>query len=487
MNVPVTKNQTVALCPDAVNEAGDGVSRLDGGFVIFAKGLLPGERAAGKIIKVSQNYAVARVVSRDNDSELRRKDPCPYALKGCGGCAFAHVTEEGQLSFARRRVTDCLARIGGFDPEEAEKLTAPCLAPRGNIYRNKTVYPFFNDGGACRTGFYARASHRPVLFEPGAPCPHENPLAARIRETVETLAAGFGYDAYDEVTGRGLIRHLTVRVSDWSSTAMAVLSVNARKLPREAEFVSKLTAAVPGIASLYLDANTSPGNAVSAGDFRLLSGSEKLECRIGPARFLISPASFFQVSTAGAETLYDAVFRLFKARSGQRVYDLYCGAGTIGIYLLKRFFEELEERAPGGGGTEMRGGAAGGELPRLVGVEIVPEAVDNARDNALLNGLKGCRFIAGDVPRIIGADSEKADTVIIDPPRKGTTPELISSLLALAPLDIIYVSCNPATLARDLKEFCAGGNYRVASVQPVDMFPDTGHVETVVLLSREKQ
>ena len=553
MTAPLSKNQTVQLCPDSVNESGDGISRVDGGFVVFAKGLLPGERGTGKIIKVCQNYAIARVISRENDSELRREIDCPYALKGCGGCAFPHVTRAGQLKFARQRVVDCLTRIGGLDNSEVRRVTAECMAPDNNRFRNKTVYPFFEIDGAVRTGFYARSSHRPVAFEPGVHCPHENPIAARIRETAEKLARELSYSAYDETHVKGLLRHMTVRISDHYSTAMAIISVNARSLPRESKFVSRLTAAVPELVSLWLDSNTEAGNAVSAGNFRLLSGSEKLECRIGPAKFMISPASFFQVSTAGAETLYDAVYGLFKAGSGQWVYDLYCGAGTIGIYVLKRFLEDnAPARDAGIGGNDgetgcRRGGndveAGGGmgvlpdgqmatqpvgnaetlfEQPRLLGVEIVPDAVDNARDNALLNGIDGCRFIAGDVPKIIRAagrapvdalsgtgiadnisidlptagtaDNVPIDlptagtpcTVIIDPPRKGTTPELIDSLLALAPDNIIYVSCNPATLARDLKAFCSCGAYRLEKVQPVDVFPDTGHVETVCLLSQRK-
>ena len=473
MNPPVNKNQIVDICPDSVNENGDGVARTPEGFVIFCRDLLPGERAKVRIIKVSNNYAIARVLERENSSELRRDNVCPYLNRGCGGCAFGHVTEEGQLSVARRRVVDCLARIGGFR-EGSDRFPGveSCISPADNHFRNKTSYPFFDINGIIRTGFYARASHRPVPFEPGVRCPHENPIAARIREAIETFANSKGLTAFDESSGTGLLRHLTVRISDRSGMAMAVISANAAALPFENELVDLLKSDVSELSSLWLcsDNGQGSGNVVLGGPLRLLCGEPQLECSIGSASFMISPESFFQVSTAGAEALYDAVYRLAELKSGETLYDLYCGAGTIGLYLLKRFSED-EPAA---------------EMPRLTGVEIVPAAVDNARRNAVLNGIEGCRFIAGDVPEMIGEiKGEAPGLVIIDPPRKGTDNALIASLRLLLPKRIVYVSCNPATLARDLSLLCADELYRISAVQPINMFPDTGHVETIVLLCRK--
>ena len=506
METPVKKDQIIEICPDSVNEAGDGVARIQGGFVIFCKDLLPDERGTAKVIKVSANYAVARVISRENDSGLRREVTCPYYAKGCGGCAYLHVTEGGQLSLGTQRVADCIERIGGFRADNGSSGTGgfradngssgtggfraengspdtlgadgtrypgvlPCISPEGNHLRNKTAYPFFEIDRRIRTGFYARASHRPVPFEPGKPCPHENPLAAAIREKIEALASERKIPAYDEATGKGILRHLTVRISDRTGLAMAIITANARKLPFESELTASLSAAFPELASLWLCSSTGAGNAVLGGSLRLLFGRTELECVLGTTRFLISPDSFFQVSTAGAEMLYDTVYRFAGLTPGEQVLDLYCGAGTIGLYLIDRFRKDHPDAA----------------LPKLTGIEIVDSAVDNASRNAVLNGIGGAGFICGNVPEVIGRiDPGKPGIVIIDPPRKGTDEVLIASLRALAPSRIIYVSCNPATLARDLKSICADGLYRIEAVQPVNMFPDTGHVEVVTLITRDK-
>ncbi len=494
METPVKKDQIIEICPDSVNEAGDGVARIQGGFVVFCKDLLPGERGRAKVIKVSANYAVARVTGRENDSELRREVTCPYYMKGCGGCAYLHVTEEGQLSLAAQRVADCIERIGGFRADNgssdasvfrADNVAAerggsaparypgvlPCVSPADNRFRNKTAYPFFEIDGRLRTGFYARASHRPVPFEPGKHCPHENPLAALIREKIEAFASEHGIAAYDETTGKGILRHLTVRVSDRTGLAMAVITANARKLPFESELTAAISGAIPELASLWLCSSSGGGNAVLGGPLRLLFGRTELECVLGTTRFLISPDSFFQVSTAGAELLYDTVYQSAGLLPEEQVLDLYCGAGTIGLYLIDRFRKDHPDAA----------------LPKLTGIEIVESAVDNARRNAVLNGIDGACFICGNVPEVVGRiDPGDPGIVIIDPPRKGTDEVLIASLRALAPSRIIYVSCNPATLARDLRSICADGLYRIEAVQPVNMFPDTGHVETVCCLYHQK-
>ncbi len=457
---------------EAVNERGDGICRLPDGFVIFCAGLLPGERAAARIIKVSPHFAVARLVSDAAGSEIRREHCCTYALRGCGGCAFYHITREGQLSLIRRRVSDCLERIGGFDAEAIG--IAPCLSPSGHVYRNKTSYPYADNNGSTRACFYARGSHRPVFFERGLSCPHENPVAAAIREQADLLCDRFGYSAYDELTGKGLLRHLTVRVSDSTGKAMAVISANADALPRENEFAEALTSAVPALASLWLNVNKTPGNTILSGPMRLIRGVKTLRCAIGSSLFEISPRSFFQVSTQGAELLYDAVYRFSELSAGGKIYDLYCGAGTIGLYLLGRFREDH----PAGFGSDP---------PVLHGIEIVADAVENARRNAALNAIDNCVFTEGDVPRTIsGIDFGSDGTVVLDPPRKGVEPALIDSLRTASVRRVVYVSCDPATLARDLRLLCRDGLYSVAAVQPVNMFPDTGHVETVVLLSQLK-
>ncbi len=477
MQTPVLKNQMMTLACTAVNENGDGICRTPEGFVIFCRGLLPGESASMRIIKVTSGYAIARLAGEvDNTSPLRRPPACPYVAKGCGGCAFPHVTPKGQSELARSRVVDCLSRIGGFPETEIDALAEPCASPgssAGQQYRNKTVYPFFCVDGELCAGFYARASHRPIVFDPGVPCLHENPLSARVRETILAAARRCGYTAYDETAAAGLLRHLTLRISDHLGKLMAIVTATQNRLPKESEFVAEVTAALPELDSLWLNTNRSTGSAILGPEFRLLSGKPELECRLHTAAFRISPASFFQVSTAGAELLYDTVAEFAALSGGETVLDLYCGAGTIGLYLLDRF-------------RSVEPAAFAGDPPALTGIEIVPDAVDNARRNAELNSISRCQFIVGDVPAVIGGLSPGTpDLVIIDPPRKGTDNTLLAALDRLSPARIVYVSCNPATLARDLKVLCAGGNYRITRIRPVNMFPDTGHIETVVLLIRE--
>ena len=478
MSAPVVKNQLLTLTCAAVNENGDGVCRTPSGFVVFCRGLLPGESAPATIIKVTSGYAVARLAGEvDNTSPIRRTPDCPYSAKGCGGCAFAHITPEGQAQLARSRVVDCLVRVGGFPEAEIDALVAPCASPdlnAGHQYRNKTVYPFFCVDGELNAGFYARASHRPVAFRPGIPCLHESPIAARAREAILNAARRQGYTAYDETAFKGLLRHLTLRISDVSSKLMAIVTATQRELPHEQAFVSDVAAALPELDSLWLNVNRGPGNAILGPEFRRLCGNSELECRLRTATFRVSPAAFFQVSTSGAELLYDTVAEFAALAGGEHVLDLYCGTGTIGLYLIDRFravSPDSFKAAP----------------VSLTGIEIVPDAVVNARRNAELNALSGCEFIAGDVPAVLdGLSPGSPDLVIIDPPRKGTDAALITALRRLSPARIIYVSCNPATLARDLKLLCTGDGYRLSAVRPVNMFPDTGHVECVTLMTRNK-
>ena len=476
------KNAVITLTCTDLNGNGDGIGRLEGGLVVFCRGLLPGERGQALIIKVRPSYAIGKLLFRENDSPLRRPENliCAHFKNGCGSCALCHVNEEGQLELAAGRVRDCLVRIGGIDRNGLK--VENCISPAGAAcYRNKTVYPFFSENGRIKTGFYARGSHRPVLLEGETGCLHEHPLAAKIRRSAEKIFDEAGLSVYDEEKNDGLLRHLTVRVSEYESEAMAIVTVNSDRLPDEPRIAALFREAVPELGSLWVNENRAATNVILGPALHLILGSETLRCRLGPACFDISPESFFQVNTFGAELLYETVYRLSALSPDDSILDLYCGAGTIGIYLLKRFIEERGQKDPAAAGDV-------GRLPALYGIEIVEAAVANARRNAVLNGLEAS-YWHGSVPEVLpsllkSGSVLRPTTAIIDPPRKGCDQPLLETLLELAPAKLIYVSCDPATLARDLRILTGRRTYEVKCVQPVNMFPDTGHVETVVLMSR---
>lgn len=463
------KNDVITLTTSEVNDTGDGIGRSDG-LVVFVKGMLPEETAQVHIIKVKPSYAIGRILSIETPSPVRRESSCEAFSRGCGGCSFCTMDYAAQLRMKRQRVADCLSRIGGFAP--ASIPVRPCIPEeRPFMGRNKSAYPFVQEGRAVRCGFYARNSHRVVPLSDTACCLTEKPEMLRVRRTFCEIATKMGYRVYDEKTGKGVLRHLMIRFSEYSGKAMVILVLTQKSLPREQEMLEALQAACPFISSIYFNINTEQTNVILGRTFRLAAGEEVLLNSIGDAVFRISPASFYQVNSRQTEKLYRTVYEFAQLKGSEKLLDLYCGTGTIGIFLLKQFEKE-------------HGSCQG---ITLAGVEIVTEAVLDAKENARMNHLKQAVFLDNNAPE--GADyltsyGYRPDLVILDPPRKGCDSALLETLCRLMPPRIVYVSCDPATLARDLK-FLAGQGYAVCCVQPVDMFPMTGHVETVVFLSHE--
>lgn len=454
--VPVEKNAIYSITARDLSEEGHGIGSVEN-FTVFCPGLLPGETARVLIIKVRSSYAIGKLLEITCPSPDRDTPLCPSYEK-CGGCNLSHMSYGAQLKYKEQHVYDCFRRIGKTAHFTMEPII-PCDRTEG--YRNKAQYRFGKMQGHLCCGFYREHSHSLV---PTAECGIEAPGTGKIRKKICALADSLGYTVYDEAAHKGLLRSLLIRTSRLTGKSMAVLVINGETLPEEGNFTQRLVAACPEICSLYVNENTRPGNTVLGDRFRKLWGEDKLRDAIGEAVFNISPGAFYQVNSHQVQNLYETAAEFSGANRETSLLDLYCGVGTIGIYIART-----------------RG------VKRLYGVEYAEKAIEDAKENAALNGLADCVFKAGDVGKILAADGPafRPDVVVVDPPRKGCDRAALEQIRGLTPVRIVYVSCNPATLARDVNALEELG-YRCERVRPVDMFPGTGHVETVVLLSKQK-
>lgn len=474
------KNDIITLTVTDISEDGSGIGRYDS-LVVFCRGMLPDESGEVKIIKVTKSYCISKLLRLINISPDRLEPPCcDNFIKGCGGCTFCHLNYKSQLKYKENRVKACLERIGNFtDISLITKNILPSSNTQG--YRNKSIYPFALEKEGNKSsivcGFYAPSSHRVIPIKENCKCGLENDLSAEIRRFTTNFVNYSGFSVYDETTNSGLLRALMIRTNRDASEAMVVLILNSQTVPSLMKaYASELISNIPGVVSVYACLNTKNTNVVLTGELHLILGNLTIIDKIGnfdsAPKFEISPFSFYQVNPFQTELLYDAVYKalpkeIFCEANPALIYDIYCGIGTIGLYLLSRLQKDNVF---------------------LVGVEYVEAAVNNAKKNALTNGCdKNSEFFCGDAalvtPTVISKYG-KPSIIILDPPRKGCDSSLIETVLSAEPDCIIYVSCNPATLARDLKLLCAD-NYICSSVCPVDMFPQSTHVETVVKLIKK--
>ncbi len=439
------KNQehicTVAGCTGE----GLGVARI-GGRVVFVHDALPGEECRIRILKANRTAVYAGVLERFSRSPLRREPDCPYYGR-CGGCDWRHVSYAGELDFKLQRVNDALQRIGGLDLRAEEILPAPDT----ERYRAKAIFAVDRQQGRTVTGFYRARSHAVIPVEDcRLQTAEANLAAAALRRWMDD----WSIPAWDEEAGLGLIRHLFVRSG-------MVCVVAAGEPIREKELIETFRSALPELRSLIWDRNTRPGNTVLAGEFRTLWGSDTVEVPLGGLRFRLSPRSFFQVNPPQAERLYALAVSMAELTGDETVVDLYCGTGAIGLLAAPRAGE-------------------------VVGVEAVNAAVEDAREIAARNGVGSARFLCADAAEAaarFASEGMKPDVLFVDPPRKGLDPSVIESVAAMGPRRVVYVSCDPATLARDLRRFEERG-YAAERAVAVDMFPRTRHVESVVKLAR---
>jgi len=442
----VNKRYTAVV--EGYSSEGFGILRLNG-EAVFVPGVIRGESVEVRITKVMKTCAAGEAAQILTPSPERRQPDCPCYGR-CGGCAFRHMTYAEELRAKRQRVQDALERIGGLS------LTVEGIAGAAEPlhYRNKCQYPVGADG---TVGFYRRRSHQVI---PVKRCAIQTEQADRTAEAVRRWMREYRVPGYDERTGKGLIRHVYVRTNR-EGESLCCLVVNGKKVPAGAELTAAVRKAVPGTVGVVLSENTRPGNVILGDRFSVLWGQDFLMDTLCGLSFRLSVPSFYQVNREQAEVLYGKALEFAGLTGGETVLDLYCGAGTITLCMAK---------------------SAG----RVIGAEIVPEAIRDAEENAARNGISNAEFFCGDAGAVaekLKAEGLRPDVITVDPPRKGLSPEVIASVAEMAPERVVYVSCDPATLARDLKLFGEKG-YRACRAEAVDLFPGTAHVETVVLMSR---
>jgi 23S rRNA (uracil1939-C5)-methyltransferase len=441
------KNDDIDIAIDDLTVEGAGVGRYDG-IAVFVPRALPGETVSARIIKVAKNYAVGRLMALHQISP-QRVQPCCPVFEQCGGCTLQHMSYAAQLDYKRRYVRECFKRIGGME------IALPEIERSENtsFYRNKAAFPGAQTEGGVSAGFFAPRSHHLVA----ADCGIQKDAINEVKNAVIDWARGNHISAYDEERDTGTLRHIVVRQA---SNGDIMAGVVVRGKVDEASLTAALKG-IPGMKSIVLNLNKEKGNAILGEKSRVIWGDAFItECYEGLS-FRAGLTSFLQVNHAQSAKLYDIALEYADISKEDVVFDLFCGIGTISLLAAKR-------------------------AKNVLGIEYVEEAVENARDNARLNGIGNAQFLAGDAGgmmfegiRTMGTP----DIVLLDPPRKGCDNALIHSILHAAPKRIVYVSCDPATLARDAAMFCTGG-YEVKAVRVVDMFSHTTHVECVVLMSR---
>lgn len=447
------KNDDVKLNIESLTSDGSGIGRYEG-QAVFVRGTAPGDVISAHIIKCAKNYSVGKLADIITPAPCRISADCPVSSK-CGGCAFRHISYEAELEYKLSRVNDAMARIGHIDFPAEEILGAAEI----NHYRNKAQYPVFIENGNLTAGFYAYKSHRVV---PCASCLLQPPEFERGIAAFAQWVKKNSITSYDEKTGKGLLRHIYFRKAFATGQVMACAVVNGSSIPDSDYLVSKLQQAFENLKSVVININTQNTNVILGGKTVTLWGSDKITDTLLGRQFVISPESFYQVNHAQCERLYKTVAEFASLSSNETVLDMFCGAGTIGLTLADK-------------------------CKSLVGVEIVPSAVENARENARLNGVSNAQFICADAfdgANKIKAMGVKPDMAIVDPPRKGCQRELLDVLDSLEINRLVYVSCDPATLARDAAILAEKG-FEIKRLKAVDLFPRTVHVESVALFERE--
>lgn len=442
------KNQLHTVTITGYSAEGMGITRVEQ-QVVFVHGAVRGEVCVIRILKVLKNVAFARVEEIVERSENRVESDCPN-FPACGGCDFRHLSYTEELEAKRMRVQDALQRIGGVDIEVTEILGSE----ETTRYRNKSQYPISTAG---KVGFYRARSHDVI---PTTDCLLLPPQAGAIAKAVEEYMREFAVSAYDEKTGKGLMRHIYVR-TNCEGAALVCLIVNGKKLPREDKLVECIRAACAETVGVVLNINTKDTNVILGDYYRTLWGEDTLMDTLCGLSFCLSIPSFYQVNRLQAQRLYAKAVELAQLNGSETVLDLYCGAGTITL-------------------------AMAGKAGKVIGAEIVPEAIENAKENAARNGITNAEFFcgdAGDIAAKLARENLRPDVVVVDPPRKGLSEEVIAAIAKMSPDRVVYVSCDCATLARDVKRFGEVG-YELKTATAVDMFPRTCHVEVAALICR---
>ena len=450
------KNDLVTLEIEDCGIDGEGIGKADG-FTVFVKDAVIGDTVTAKIIKAKKNYGYGRLMEVLKPSPYRVEPKCEFARQ-CGGCQLQALSYDQQLVFKTNKVKGHLERIGGFTDIPMEPIIG---MDELFHYRNKAQFPVGrNKEGKIVTGFYAGRTHNIIENRDCALGVAEN---KEVLDRVIAHMEKYGIEPYNEATGKGLVRHVLIRYGYFTKEVMVCLILNGNKLPKEEQLVKSLCE-IPGMTSITINVNKKHSNVILGEEIRLLWGQEYITDRIGDISYQISPLSFYQVNPMQTQKLYAKALEYADLHGEETVWDLYCGIGTISLFLAQK-------------------------AKFVRGVEIVPAAIENAKENAKLNGLENTEFFVGKAEEVLPREYKKngvyADVIVVDPPRKGCDETLLETMVEMNPDRIVYVSCDSATLARDLKYLCERG-YELRKVCPVDQFGMTVHVETVVLLSQQK-
>ena len=458
------KNDKVVVTIEDIGVGGEGIGKVDG-YTLFVKDAIIGDTVEAVITKPKKNYGYAKMLKVLEASPNRVEKKCPVARQ-CGGCQIQEMSYEAQLAFKAKKVYGNLERIGGFAAEFLDTVMEPiCGMKEPFYYRNKAQFPIGTDKqGNIVTGFYAGRTHSII---PNTECALGVPVNKQILEIILDFMNENCISAYNEETCRGLVRHVLIRYGFKTGEIMVCLVLNGDNLPKSEKLVHKLVE-IPGMTSITYSVNRENTNVIMGKDIKLLWGQEYITDYIGDVKYQISPLSFFQVNPAQTEVLYGLALEYAGLKGDETVWDLYCGIGTISLFLAQK-------------------------AKKVYGVEIIPQAIDDARNNAAINGFTNAEFFVGKAEEVLPAYYDEymrehgkrayADVIVVDPPRKGCDETLLNTMVEMKPERIVYVSCDSATLARDLKILCERG-YEIKRVRPVDQFPMTVHTECVVALER---
>lgn len=450
--LPVIKNECYILKIEGLNGDGDGVGKIEG-YTLFVPGALPGDHIEAKVIKTKKSYGYARLEKIVQPSQDRCVPLCSAAVR-CGGCQLQHQSYPAQLAFKRNKVEEALKRIGGFEDIKVNKTIG---MDNPYHYRNKAQYPVREIEGRIEMGFFASRTHRMIPIET---CAIQNEVNDRVLFAIKEYMKANVVLPYNEERHQGLIRHIVLRnTKDFASLNVTVV-INGNKIPNEQDLILRLSQ-VGVVEGICLNINRDKTNVIMGEQTKVIYGGLYLIDSIGDIRYRISPTSFYQVNPVQTEKLYKKALEFAGLSGEEMVWDAYCGIGTITLFLAQK-------------------------AKRVFGVEIVPEAIEDAKYNKQLNGIENVEFFVGKAEEVIEAKYKEgivADVIVVDPPRKGCERSLLETIIAMKPKKVVYVSCDPATLARDAKILAQGG-YEIVEVQPVDMFPMTVHVECVVCIQK---
>lgn len=461
----MNKNDIVTVEITDIGVSGEGIGHVDG-YTLFIKDAVIGDVVEAKVMKAKKNYGYARLMKVITPSEYRVEPKCAFARR-CGGCQIQEMSYNRQLVFKDQKIRGNLERIGGFTKDQIDTVMQPVVGmehPFG--YRNKAQFPFGTDKeGNPITGFYAGRTHDIIANTDCALGVEQN---KEILEIILQYMRENKIKSYDEKTGKGLIRHALIRYGFKTKEIMVCLVINGKKLPKAERLIEKLIQ-IEGMTSITISPNTRRDNVIMGDSYEILWGQGYITDYIGNVKYQISPLSFYQVNPVQTEKLYGLALEYADLKGDETVWDLYCGIGTISLFLAQK-------------------------AKQVYGVEIVPQAIDDAKENAKINAIDNAEFFVGKAEEVLpeyyaeyerehNGETAHADVIVVDPPRKGCDETLLETIVKMQPEKVVYVSCDSATLARDLKYLCANG-YEIKMCRGVDQFPQTVHVETVCLLSK---